>query len=645
MSVVDTNNLTVSALSSGANQAVSLVSGGTLTLPATAINTGTAALTLQSNGGSLATAGNLSGDDITLVGSGGVSLGHNVAATDALQVSTTNNAVTQTAGTVSAGGATTVNAGTGNVTLAQGTNDLNSIAVTGGAVSVTDQSALVLGAISATSLTVNTNGEVTQTAAATVTGTTTVNAGTGNVTLAQGTNDFNSIALTGGAVSVTDQNALVLGAVNASSLTVNVGGPLTQNASATVGGTTNINAGSNEVVLNQTGNDFGSDLSLSDSQRRVDIVAGSVNLTDSNQLVLGDIVVANNAALPNQVLNVESGFIPSALPSTNNSQVGLPGQAGYANTQAVLPDSGQPLNLSNSAISQASGTTIQTGTAVASTFTASEGGSITLTGNNQMAGAVNALSGRAFNAEFTYDAARGASVVSIVNRGTLAVGNQGIEADLVAIEADGLTTASTGEIRARLPYSVIQPASQQLPGLLLSLSTFDVLTMTSRLGNLNLSFGSPSATANPKDGGIKINVGTNNPILGSGGFVTVRPKDGAVGQFAGQVVYLQGPDISPNYRFVYDGVGDKRQIPVVYNGFIPLAPAEAGTLSSVLSTFAEVRREVFASSVRTENVAVQINNGVIVEVGPGKPALEGVGQLTGPETCSAVIVSNSLQCD
>ena len=562
VSVSDTNNLTVSALTSGANQAVSLIAGGTLTLPATAINTGTAALTLQSNGGSLTTAAALSGDDVTLVGSTGVNLGHNVSATDALQITTTNSAVNQTAGVVIAGGATTVAAGTGNVTLAQAGNN------------------------------------------------------------------FNSVAATGGAVSITDTNALVLGAIDASTLTVNAGGALTQSAAAIVRGVTSLNAAANSVILNQAANDFGSDNNLTDSQRRVDVVASDVQLVDSNQIVLGNITVANSAGTANQVLMVESGFSPVAVASSNNSELGLTGDAAYSNTAPLQPSGGGTLSLSDSAIVQAQGTMIQTGSAVASTFSATEGGSITLTGNNQLAGQVNAISGRAFNAEFSYESAKGASVVSIVNRGSIVVGNAGIEGDLIALESSGLSTNNNGVIRARLPFSTTMDSAQQLPGLLLS------LVSSGQPAPLNLMFGAPSSTSNPKDGGIKVNLGdSNNSVSGLGGFVTVRPLAGASGSFAEQTIYLQGPDQTPTYRVFYDGANDSAQIPIVYNGLSLRTPevdpgARDGRSQAVVSLISQHvgGDNVGGANSEPESVSTVYQssvNGVILDVAPEQFQMEG----------------------
>ena len=106
-------------------------------------------------------------------------------------------------------------------------NDFANVGLSGGAVSVTDSNALVLNAINASSLAVDTsagNGNVTQTAAASVTGATAVNAGSGAVILNIAGNNFGSVGATGGAVVIADVNALALDATNASSLVVTAGG-------------------------------------------------------------------------------------------------------------------------------------------------------------------------------------------------------------------------------------------------------------------------------------------------------------------------------------------------------------------------------------------------------------------------------------
>ncbi|MFN7778897.1 MAG: beta strand repeat-containing protein, partial [Betaproteobacteria bacterium] len=276
ISVVDgAGGLTVTGLSSVADKAVSLVStGGALTLPATAIATGTADLTLESVG-TLATAAALSGANVSLTGTGGITLGHNVTASGTLGLTSTNNAINQTGGAVAATGTSTVNAGTGGITLAQAGNDFGgAVTLTGGATQIKDGNALTLGTLSTGALTVEANagggtadlnlgkgtvasldaksngGAIKQSTAAvgdtlTVTGTSTVNAGTGDITLAQAGNNFGSIGLTGGAISVADGTGgltvtgVSSGANKAVSL-VSTGGTLTLPGTAINTGTANL---------------------------------------------------------------------------------------------------------------------------------------------------------------------------------------------------------------------------------------------------------------------------------------------------------------------------------------------------------------------------------------------------------------------
>ena len=246
ITVHDINALSIASLTLGANTALDLRSGGTLTLASGPINSGTADLTLVS-GGALATTGNLAGQNVTLSGVSGVTLSHNVTAGGNLLLTSTNSAIAQVAGNVSATGTTTINAGTGDVTLTgannfggtatvtganvslNDTNDLtavltasgNSTLVAAGNLTVSgitvDLSTTTTGANHSTSfgtttvggnLTTVSTGAVGQTGALAVTGTSGINAGTGDVTLT-GANNFGGTAtVTGANVSLNDTNDL-----------------------------------------------------------------------------------------------------------------------------------------------------------------------------------------------------------------------------------------------------------------------------------------------------------------------------------------------------------------------------------------------------------------------------------------------------
>ena len=237
VSLADTNALTITNLTTAAiqqNQAISLVAGGPLVLPTGPLNTGTANLTLSS-GDTLITPGNLSGTNVALTGTTGLTLAHNVTATGTLNLSAAiSGGITQSSGAISAIGITTVQAGgAGAVSLNQANNNFTSVAVNaaGSTVTVTDIGPVVLGTTVAGSLTVNAGGSITQSGAIAVTGASAFTAtDSGDITLNNAANNFNSLSLTadsanGGAISVTDENALTINSIVArGDITVTAGG-------------------------------------------------------------------------------------------------------------------------------------------------------------------------------------------------------------------------------------------------------------------------------------------------------------------------------------------------------------------------------------------------------------------------------------
>ncbi|WP_291714045.1 hypothetical protein [Limnobacter sp. CACIAM 66H1] len=141
-------------------------------------------------------------------------------------------------------------------------------------------------------------------------------------------------------------------------------------------------------------------------------------------------------------------------------------------------------------------------------------------------------------------------------------------------------------------------------------------------------------------GAIRVEVGDiNRP--GLGGFLTVLPFEGS-NLLPGQVVYLAGPERKGTQAFFYDGARSLDRIPVVYNGSLLLSPQEAAALTTAQGAVVLARQEQTRSVVRTENVAGKIINGVVAEVGPGRPATEGEGGATKPGTCDAE--ASGLSC-
>ena len=103
------------------------------------------------------------------------------------------------------------------------------------------------------------------------------NAGTGNITLGED-NDFGTISVIGDVVAINDVNGLIFGASTITdTLTVTADGAITQSDALNVTGGASFDAGTADILLGNTGNNFST----------VTILSGkNVTLTDLNGLIL-----------------------------------------------------------------------------------------------------------------------------------------------------------------------------------------------------------------------------------------------------------------------------------------------------------------------------------------------------------------------
>ena len=195
---------------------------------------------------------------------GTLDIGANIDSTG-FGLTLTGVGVSQSAGTVLSSTAT-VNAGAGNISLNQTTNDFTgavSLNSTGASVVVQDTNSIDLGASTVSgSLDVTANGAITDSGTVTVAGTTTLAAGAGNdITLDEAASNYSTVAITSGRdVAITDANALDLGASTVSgALTVTAtAGDITDsgNVSVTNAATFNANAAGANIILDSAGNTF-----------------------------------------------------------------------------------------------------------------------------------------------------------------------------------------------------------------------------------------------------------------------------------------------------------------------------------------------------------------------------------------------------
>jgi filamentous hemagglutinin family protein len=261
-----------------------------------------------------------SGGDTRLASSGALAIGGDVGGNLVL---TSAGAVSQASGdALLVNGTSSVDAGTNAIALtAAGNHFTKALAVKGGAVSLVDSGALVLGQSTAGTLSVKTGGALSQAGKLAVAGTTAIDATGKAVVLNDNTNTFggkvtlNALSATLNTVAALDLDATVaqslsVAAANATvtsaealslhlqtaattvnaakalsidgavtgPLTATAGGAVTQTAALTVSGASAINAAGQAVTLADAGNDFGGALSLK---------AANTQVVDKNALALG----------------------------------------------------------------------------------------------------------------------------------------------------------------------------------------------------------------------------------------------------------------------------------------------------------------------------------------------------------------------
>ena len=268
-----------------------------------------------------------------------------------VSASSSNGNITQT-GSLSVLGSTSLNVGTGDITLLDAGNDfVGVVSATGNVVQINDKNALtaVLNTTGDTtlsaggSLTVSgsvtgvgsdlvtststaglgtifgattvggnlsstsANGDITQTGALTVTGTSTLNAGTGDITLTNAGNNFvGAVSSSGDEIALTDgTGGLVLGKTVARTLDVNsTGGAIKQQTAYTSGNAITVSGAASftatsgtspnvvaaNITLANPDNDFGG---------TVDLSGAMVSIKDVDDLTLGIVTSTGNLFVTN----------------------------------------------------------------------------------------------------------------------------------------------------------------------------------------------------------------------------------------------------------------------------------------------------------------------------------------------------------
>ncbi|SEM56974.1 filamentous hemagglutinin family N-terminal domain-containing protein [Syntrophus gentianae] len=238
----------------------------------TSINagTGTVNITLRNGSGKTYT----ESGDITLSGISAMTLNVTNAGL------TAGSDILQNGGSIKVAGTTKLAAGTNNVTLNRSTNNFSTVASKGKNITLVDANGLNLYTTTASgNLKVIATGNISDSGKIAVTGTATLNSGSYDIALNTSTNNFSTVAGMGRNVTLVDANALNLYTTKASGkLNVKATGSITDSGKIAVTGTTTLNAGTSDIVLNTSTNDFS----------KIAVTAGrNFTLVDANALSLG----------------------------------------------------------------------------------------------------------------------------------------------------------------------------------------------------------------------------------------------------------------------------------------------------------------------------------------------------------------------
>ncbi len=535
---------------------VSWLNSNTLKLDARGGIDVSAALTNIIGGGSLQLTAN----------NGGVALNGVVEISNALTVQATAGITQDNSHILKAGGLATFNAGSSNIVLSGPDNNFGSLALTGNSVTIRENSASSLASVNAGSLDLTSIGAITQTGAANVTGLAKFNAGSNAITLIDAFNNFGTLALTGGVVTVTEQGDTDLGAVTASSLTVNSGGALTNSgnvsvtgAAALTGDSINIGAGAGtasfgSLNFNATGiasfnllsgtsitgantagdfrwNTNGTALMAPGSTitaTTADIQQGSITLSGSNQLIISG------------GLSLQSGTTLN-LGAFNNT-VGIYSQTGAANLNGTgtltattynLSGGNVNANLGTGTVNQVgSTTTFLNGTSAASAVNVNLG-TLTLGAANRMAdGASVSINGGRLNLQGFSDTVGTFSINTgtLDGTGTLTAATYGLNGGTVnanlglgIINQTGGTTLLNGTSSAatvNVNGGTLQLGNSDRlangAALTVNNGILDLVTFSDVVGTFNLSGGTLNGSGTLTAATYSLNGGTVNANLGAG---------------------------------------------------------------------------------------------------------------------------------
>lgn len=448
-------SVSIAAVNVNLNRGITTTAGGTFTVT----NSGTlfvdssADLSLdgefiQNGSGPVSLSGDITTTNDSITFSGDVTTGGVVAIDSGSGAGdiTFSGSVTATMGQL------TLDAGTGDVTATNASNNFGTVILTGHDVNLRDAGSIDIGASTiGGTFDLTGNGSITQSDALSVTGTATIAAGSGNdITLDNTSNDFSTVAITSGRnVSVTDVNGLILGTSTISgTFDVTTGLDLTQSGALTVTGLTTLNVENTHSLTLNSSNDFSS-LAIASTQ--------NAEITDINSLIFaassvsGNLNVSTSGTITDSGNVLVGGAITLAAGSGNDitlNNAGAFNSATVTSGRNVVLNDVDGLELGASTVSgtldvTAAGTITQSGALTVTgttTIAAGSGNDITLTDAANNFSTVGITSGNNVSLRDADALNLAASTVS----GTLDVTASGAITDSGALAVTGSAAFSAG---------------------------------------------------------------------------------------------------------------------------------------------------------------------------------------------------------
>jgi len=482
----------------GAN-AIVLTQGNAFTGAVSLNNSGAGAVALT-NGGATDLATSSVGTGTLAVTSGGAL--------------TQSGSVTQAAG----GGAVTI-MGSGGITLTNAGNDFTgtvALGDSGDPVALTNGAPLRLGASQAGTLAIMATGPISQGGALAVSGISSFNAGTANVTLTNPANAFTgAVSATGANVALTNGSALVAGNIAATgTLGLTAAGTISQSVSGVItdtGGATTVDvtAAGSQIQLTNALNQFGS---------ASPVFNGGANIID-----LGFANASSNAQLPSLASLTALQGLALDFP---NSSIAVP----------ALTLSGNLSVISGGSITQQAGIIVVGGT---STFQGASG--VDLPNANQLSGAISLGASGSAGVTFNNTLATNIGTTSL-GTGALTVTSGGAITQSAALATDGAASFTAGAN----PITLTNPNNAM---------TGSISLNNSGAHNVALTNGGAGTILGPSSVGS----GTLTVVTTSGGITETAPiatsGDATFTAASGSIALNQANDLTGTVSLNTSGTG------------------------------------------------------------------------------------------